>query len=958
MAKITDRSEYFHVQMKSKSAACPANERAYGCQQYRDRFLLKASVGVTAMMAAFLLIGPVSAQSFSTEENQADGTAPEENEADRSAPEEIVVTGSRIGRSDYTAVPVEVIGREEIMGAGVPTITDIVKNLTINTGSNFNADFSTQRQSAGTSQVNLRGLTIGSTLTLVNGRRTTLTATSNDDGATFVDINQYPLLMVERVEVLKDGGSAIYGSDAVAGVFNIITRKGFEGFETMGFVQTTTNGQATEDISISVAMGTVSSRGEFALYFDYFSRTNLTGDSRSFVPGGEPGSLGNTSGLGHVPTLIFGEPATQGPFAASGVTGFVLDPDCGVENSIPAPFVAGADPQEGVGGFCRASFRSSFDLFFAEDRLIGFSEGTYHISDNLDFFGEISVAFNNASSSQARSGGILRQELLIPSDHPANTFGVDVTLFGRVAEPERSTRAIDNNYFRVVGGFEYAISDNWDTQISVVFSKHEFTVLSSVTNLDVLTVPTGNPDQPFAIRPDFNPFGSRFTSDGPVNDPALLEEILGTARNFAKSSLTTAEFSASGDLGDFLQLPGGKIGVAFGTQLRNDTLSIDNDDLIERGATGFEGQAADTPFVDRNTYAGYGEVFLPILDNLDITAAFRHESFQGGIKSTNDTKVAIHYSPIDALTLRGSFATAFRTPTLFQTDVTAQTTLPIAFDPFRSDTSSACDITNGQLIFPGSIATGNPELTPENARSYLAGVVVQPRSTGLKLSFDYWRFEVERVIVKDSLQGILNSDCQDDGIANDPRIQRGAGGQIRNVLTPFINAASLDTDGFDLSISYALAAGNFGDFGFTFKGTFIRTYEFRLTPGGPKIEGEGNRNFSNPFAPAPRWRTNFIVDWTKGMVNSNAILRFISSFADDNNGSDPNARVGNHVTLDLQTSIALGEILPALGGANITLGAINVTNNAPPAAVGLFGFETKVHDPRGRLVYLRISESF
>ena len=139
---------------------------------------------------------------------------------DEEAIEEVLVTGSRIKRDSTFNIPqpVEIIDRAAIDKMGVPTITDIVKNLTINTGSNFNNDFSTQRQTVGTSQVDLRGIGLNSTLALVNGRRTTMTATSNDQGDTFVDINQFPLLMIDRIEVLKDGAAAIYGSDAIAGV--------------------------------------------------------------------------------------------------------------------------------------------------------------------------------------------------------------------------------------------------------------------------------------------------------------------------------------------------------------------------------------------------------------------------------------------------------------------------------------------------------------------------------------------------------------------------------------------------------------------------------------------------------------------------------------------------------------------------------------------------------------------
>lgn len=870
--------------------------------------------------------------------------------------EEIFITGSRVGRSNYNStLPVEVVSRGEIEKMGVPTITDMVKNLTINTGSNFNGDFSTQRQSAGTSQVNLRGLTLGSTLTLVNGRRVTLSATSNDEGATFVDINQFPLLMIERVEILKDGGSAIYGSDAVAGVFNMITRKGFEGLEIVASGQTTTK-SSQKDLSVSVAMGAVSDRFEVSAYFDYFDRSNLRGIDRKFFPQ-FPESNFNTTGLGHVPTLIFNDTPTSGPFAGSGITGFVLDPDCGVDGSIPAPFLPGADPATGAAGFCRADFSGTFDMVFEEKRFIGFSEASLEITDDLNFFSELSFAFNDAISTQAIAGPILRSSVIVQEDHPANPHGVDVVLFGRVAEPVRSERPIQNNYFRFASGFDYSISDTWSSEIALGHSEHDFTVDSSVTNLDALTVPSGDPDIPLAVRPDFNPFGSRFTPNGPQNDPAVLDAILGTAINTAESKLTTGELSVSGDLGEHLQLPGGRTGVAFGGQIRRDTLKINNDDAIERGATAFEGQAADTPLVSRNVYAAYGEVNLPIFDTLEMQVALRHESFEGQIKNTTDPKVGIQWRPVDEVLVRGSYSTAFRAPTLFQTNVSAQTTLPVASDPFNNNPSSVCSISNAATIFPASIAVGNPDLQAENADAYTAGVVIHPTSN-MSVSVDYWRFEVDDVIVKNNLQSILNDDCLADGLANDPRIQRGPGGAVRSVNTQFINAAALKTDGVDFALSYDLDAKTLGSFDFDLRGTWIREYKFQLSPDGPSAKGDGNRNFTNPFAPAPKWRANASINWIKDMHNVNAIVRYISGFDDDNNTDVLNARIKSHVTLDLQYTLHLEQLIKASRGTSLSIGAINVTDNAPPPAVGVFGYETTVHYPRGRLVYVRISQSF
>lgn len=862
-------------------------------------------------------------------------------EASPPSGEQIVVTGSRVKRDSFQGTsPVEVMGQEAIEQTGAPTITDIVKNLTINTGSEFNESFDTARQTTGTSQVNLRGLGLNSTLTLVNGRRTTLSATAASDGSTFVDINQYPLLMVERIEVLKDGAAAIYGSDAVAGVFNIITRNKFDGLEFDASYQTTTE-DSQGDFTLSGAFGVEGDRGRFQTFITYFDRTPLLGVERDWY------NTVQTSGFGFVPTLVFTTAPTSGPFAGTGITGSVQDPDCGVAGSVPSPDTG--NPSAGVKGSCRANFAPAFGLVPQEKRLTSFTSGSYDITDNLEFFGEVSFARNRAVGAQSSPPAILRQSILVRADHPANPHGVDVIYLGRVGPVRVSPRPISNDYWRVATGARYEISQAWDAEFSYVYSQNDFSVTNDETSIDALTVPSGNPAIPLAIRPDYNPFGSQYTT-GPFNDPALQDEIEGTITNTAKSSLQTLEASLSGDL---FELPGGNLGVAFGVQYREDSLEIDLDDQVNRGVLAFDGKSPDTPRTTRGVLAGYAEAVVPVADALELQLALRHENYEGSAGSTTNPKVAVSWSPTDAVTLRGSYGTSFRAPSLFQTNVGGQSETVLAFDPFAGNPAGTCNLGAPSVAFPAGTAVGNPNLKPESARNFNAGFVARPAG-GLRFSVDYWRFNYNDIIVKENAQQIINNDCLDDGIANDPRITRGPGGQVRAVEVEFINASSLQTDGFDFGAAYEFGVGGIGDLAIDLRATYINKYSFRLTEGGNKIDGAGSRNFLNPFRSTPEWRGNASLFWSSGRHKAGATVRYIDSYLDDN---AKNAPIDSQITLDLQYSYDLGELLGRGRETRLTIGAINVTDEDPPVASGIATFDTSVHDPRGRLVYISLRQS-
>jgi iron complex outermembrane receptor protein len=336
-----------------------------------------------------------------------------QGESEESEPviEEIVVTGSHIRRSGYeTRSPIQIIDRDQMMAEGASTVIDIAKNLTVNTGS-----FITQETGGliGTAQFNVRGLGTGSTLTLINGRRAGKSATADGNGNQFFDVNQLPLMMIERIDVQTDGASATYGSEAVGGVVNIITRKGFDGAEFMVRAEDSSNSAH----SFSGALGASSDTSNFTIYGTYYkqdrnSRSDfdwmtdrINPENRFYSSNGGPGNY----------QMALVDPSSGEYLGGSGSER--PDPDCLDSGGV----------KTATSSRCRANFLDQVSIIPEEERIQVFAEGDIDISDSVKVYGEAHFSNNTIERSQGTSlfdRGLANGRMLIPADHPFN-FWVD-----------------------------------------------------------------------------------------------------------------------------------------------------------------------------------------------------------------------------------------------------------------------------------------------------------------------------------------------------------------------------------------------------------------------------------------------------------------------------------------------------------------------------------------------------
>ncbi len=1060
----------------------------------------------TALAALGLVAGFVGcAPSGAAAQQAGDEQATEEIE-------QIVVTGSYIRRKSQmsSASPIQVVGQEALNEIGAFDVADLVQTLTINNGSQNNPDAFTQNLTTGTSNINLRGLGVQSTLVLVNGKRQVSAASPTDGGLLFIDTaSLMPMIAVDRVEILKDGASALYGSDAVAGVVNFITRDNFTGLELQADFSAVTN-QTQNDIKVSGLWGGGNDRTHLVIAASYLNRTPLltaekdlrpldkrgpNGLSVSELPG-QPGNI--VVPAIPISALLGGlvDPSTFGafqqaydqftPFAVDGSGNIIIGPDGnpvpnidfgtgqflgfnqvsdGIADGltstvlgllgVPGPLLsqiaaaqAGqtastfqtpffADPQcsaaaqkmpwvipafQQIGGvnvgLCQYDFYPFFNFVPDETRLKSFAKVTHDITERMQFYAEFFFSRNRATrstsnfpitSSIALPGigsafvgpGVTTPSGQRPAAYPFNPFKVDAFFVGRSPghgqiEDFFTDRPNDNSFrydtYHVTTGISGDIGDTgWYYDVSYVRGINNYRLFSSdglknETNLALQGL-GGKDCNPVTGIPGVGPchfyniFGSGFLSDpsakipvfdvdgNPIIDPStgtqvmapvlnsreILDYIVGEITIDGRSDISVVDAVVSGDLFD---LPGGPIGVALGFQYRDERLAWDLDDNTNKGNFLFVSVGVQDFDASRDVSAFFGELRLPLLENLEVQAAVRYEDYGGVTGSTTDPKVAVLYQPTDWLTLRGSFGTSFRAPSLFQ-QFGNQTTLNSVFDP-----------RTGQRRFFAIRSVGRADLKPENSTTWNAGVSLNPVD-GLNIDVDYWRFEFKNVIIQENPDEIAikafttNPEFIGTKVFLDPTT-----GAMVKIISEFTNAAFINTDGFDFRASYVFDTG-LGLFRPGFEATYVNKYSLPLGPGGTGLNVVDRRNRSNFGNPVVDWRFNASLAWMKGPHQAVVFVRYIDSFLDDENTTFETlpsglpdlskivspARISSHTTVDVQYNYTL-EGSGVVKSATFTVGAINLFNNQPPFVNTDGAFASRVHDPRGRLVYARLRFGF
>lgn len=768
--------------------------------------------------------------------------------------EEIVVTGSRIRRLDReTASPVQTVAREEIERTGLQNVGDVIRGVVMADNQGSIPTAFTGGFAAGSSAISLRGLGVNSTLVLVNGRRMAQYGLADDGVRTFVDLNSIPLDAVERVEVLKDGGSAIYGSDAVAGVVNVILRDKYEGFEFGGDVGATGEGDG-DSVRLHGIGGFSGERSNAFLSLEASRDQAINHTERGGYLGTSDlrrfGFFDNRRGAYQAGLGNFAD--HSGPaFNASTPYGTVRVPGATQSdriNLLPCPEVS---PETGVCLFDNVAYN---EIQPKVERFNALGRATLELNESTEGYVELGY-FTTHVWSVGTPGGVndsgvfdpadpaspMVHTTILPAGHPDNPTGVNRTLSllttmlgGRNAEQK-------SEVFRGVAEISGKLG-TWDWGVGGAYIKSELTDINyGFIRHPVLQAALNN--------------GS-FRIDPSLNSPELLAQISPVLRRQPESSVALGDVRLGGSLFD---LPGGPFGVAFGAEYRKekaDTPPVPFTDVAEIVGLGFSSFEAE-----RTVYAGYVEANAPVTSWLELNGAFRYDHYDDYGSSTTP-KLGVKVKPISQLALRATYSESFRAP-----------------GPAESGNSSSFGFTN-----IGILTVGNSELDPEEATSYTLGLVYEPVA-GTSISVDYYNIERDKEIIGADQTTVIG-DLPSIGEPNSriPGLLPGSflfydiNGDLGTISAPFINANKTNTDGLDFDVRYRMNLGALGSLTASLVWSHVFSFE-REIPGGDKLEYVGTHGpyVLSSASGTPSDRSRFELAWGLGEMQVSAAVNYVSS---------------------------------------------------------------------------------
>lgn len=918
----------------------------------------------------------------------AAGIASAQSEVDERI-EEVTVTGSYIKRTETTgALPIDVVDRNDLEALGAPTTTDIVNDLVINTGSeNRSNALGGQNRNTGTANINLRGLGLDKTLVLFNGKRNTIHSTSAGSGESFVDINLIPSIALERIEVLKDGAAATYGSDAVAGVVNFITRQSVEGLEVQGTYRNRTGSASQADWDISGLWGWTNGDSNLVVAAAYSEVERLPADEVDWTVGQLEANRG-VSTLAAPGAFIPLATPTTGFFAGAPVAGLPIiannpaspAPDCGPNgiqfNALGGTADIGAPP---FVGRCGYSFVEHFNLADDQEKINLWATFDTAVGNDSEFYAEAAIYTVDVSNiGNSPSFPVLRFEV-VPAANPGNPHGVPGIYLGRPFGQNFPTETSWRDYetYRLVSGFRGLIGDEWDYDISVGYSTNNVkesspTVLQQRFSdaLDGLGGPNCNPATGTPGVGDcqwFNPFSTRFGSDPAFqNDPAV-ENFMRSSNDLDQTaSLLVVDGVFTRDL---WETGAGTVQGAFGFQYREDTLDVDrnpealipNNFIFVGGGTEIDEQ--------QDVYALFGELVIPVSETLEAQVALRYEDFGSQTGDTLDPKLALLWQPTDNVGLRASASTTFRAPSLHQRFNRETNLIPLSDVPVGGGSP-----TTG---FKGAETTGNPDLEPESATTFNLGLVLTDLGN-FNMTLDYWNIDFEDVISQENAQTkvtIENTlcvnrtpDCRDPDIfrnplpGEDPNDNLQHSGEISKVIARFINAPTVKTSGIDLRTQFDFEAGSSANLTLGLDMSYMFEYEVGGIPGvvngqvvPVSFDAVGSRNEQTIATSLPQWRANAYLDVLFGDRHTGRIIvRHIDEYEDDKTVDQQfNDVIDAWTTLDLHYTYRFND-----DRSSMHVNLRNATDEDPPFADQDLNFDARIHSPFGRQYQVVFRHSF
>jgi iron complex outermembrane receptor protein len=977
--------------------------------------VLFSGVGIAILSAA----GAAGAQVVDSQETTPPATTPSgaatptddatvTGDTGDSAAQSIVVTGSRIRRDpNDSALPLQIITTQEIERNGIVNAEQLLQYITTNgTGADnlaSNADVVSgqQRGNNGASFANLRSQGSSATLVLLNGRRV---AAHGLQGSA-VDVNQIPFAAVERVEVLKEGASAIYGTDAIGGVINFILRKDYQGIGVQGFVDTTERGDhSIYRVSGIAGYGDLSKNGFNIMgAVSYSDIPELRGDQRSFVNTFQPNRGLSPDTRGTPFANIFPLAGTFFPNAAAAplIPGTTRRASGGL-NVLDLPGGEGCAAIDGQGPYDEqlwttpeAAFACAWDTGRAAviqqplETLTWLGRGVVRFGDHeitAEATGSDATAVKRFSNVQITPNTTTQRY-----EHPVGAPGYDfvynrlIAAFPTLAalpkdgfayrwrciECGRREIVTDTQTARYTLGADGPLFTGWDYRagLSYAESESQSTLGSGYFFRGTLADGTDDPNAPLAPGATrrgligvlnsglINPFllpGQSQSAQGLAALDAVSAD--GTILYGGRYTVTQADASVSGSL---FRLPAGTVKAAFGVDYRKEKYRF-NGDVREAQARPV---IIAAPFDDVNALSGvsreikaaYAEVLIPVLDSLEVTVAGRIDDY-GDFGTTTNPLINFKFRPIQALMFRGNYNTAFRVPAFNQlfngvteslytgSDLADPRTCPGG----RPDTTKpGCENLARTIdILNG----GNLELEPETAKMYSLGVVFEP-SPDFSASVDFFSIKRDATIQTLTLRQLVdNFEIFPDRFIRDPGT---------NVLTDidqrFVNVGGSTTEGLEIVVRGGIDALA-GRFTAGLDGTYLTKKTEQLITGGPVEDRRGVFTFSGDLG--LKWKHNAFISYNNDDWIATLTQIFRQGYQNQQlpgiaNGSvtrpDVVERVDDYILYNLSVSFT------GIQGLRFTVGVKNLFDKDPPFAISYDSFtgggsswEPRVADPRGR----------
>ena len=909
--------------------------------------------------------------------------------ADEEEVDAVVVTGSYIKTDrEEIDIPVDVFDRGEYGAAGAPNMREVLRNMpaisgTINQSEQFSDGGGTI---VGLKNVNIRSLGIPRTLVLFNGKRIVNSAGTTKEGNAFVDVGNFPMIAMERIEVLKNGGAVSHGTDAMGGVFNFITRNKFEGFEMTGSHQDFDASDGIDEVSFIAGFGNGGANIVFGAEWQNTNPMNVPERPYATFDGTWP--LGVSS---------FGNPGT---FQTSPAQNVVADPACGM--ALPAQGVAGVakaigpvalnavsrcgynyvpfsnyiDPQE------RHKFFATFTMEINDDVEI-YAEAL-HTQLRADYMGSPSYPPTNAgnyTSVPTASPGYQDWKLnTLPSlsadmqaAYNARESGAGtITWFGRAVAIEGPSATFQNqndtsrwsvgargNLPGTDTGFDasvtYSTMNNKYSYYDIVSERW----VNAVNGLGGTQCTRNAADAGDASKGCYyyNVFGTHFSAapgSALANSADEIDYITGDMGVNTSRSLLVFDMIINGDL-DF-EIDGNAVAFAAGMQYRQDDVTSKNygdarcpDNKPCKPLLHFLPNTYDSENEGKN-YAFFGEISLPISENLDVDFGVRYEDYEAD--DIVVPKVSAFYKVSETLALRGSYEEVFRSPVL----------------PSAIDTS--LERIDGEYYEVQSPIPTN--LEPESSDNINIGVIWTPMD-GLKVNLDYYSLDMVDPIGKVAVQSPLAVYNCADGSTYNPPASRPEGCTLVNVTTDAINGEGIETDGIDFQAMYDFDT-SMGQAQVGINGVYLLSYDVGgcLVAGCDKYDAVGKYNTRAGASPIrlrsmPELKMNLMASLMNGPHFMRAFVRYISDYDVPDSfaytslyASSPVTKslgydgksIDDMITVDLHYTYAVSDEL------DLSLSIVNVADEDPPKAPHEQGYDAFSHSPMGRITTAAFKYSF